>query len=46
MLMYRLYNDKSENEGQDIEIPQEIIDEVAKDDDQSKQGKFNDPASL
>lgn len=36
MLMYRLYNDKSENEGQDIEIPQEIIDEVAKDDDQSK----------
>ena len=45
MLMYRLYNGQAEVNNEDVEIPQEIIDELAKGDDLSQQ-TFKGPADL
>lgn len=44
MLMYRLCNQYAENAHQDVEIPQEIIEEVVKSDDVSKE-KLSNPVN-
>ena len=45
MLMYRLYNGTDNGNSEDVEIPQEIIDEVVKGDNLTQQ-KFSGPADL